>query len=293
VDERPSISVIIPARNVGSTLADQLRALSRQRVPVPWEIVVADNGSTDDTPSVAASFARDLPLTVVDASGRLGANHARNRGVAAARGELLCFCDGDDLVHDGWLAAYHASRDDWDLAGGAVDLCTLNSHEVQSWSGRWNIDGRPSIGGWLTTINGCNFAVHREVHARVGGFDERYLAGGDDLEFGYRAQLAGHRLGYVPDAAVAYRLRPTLRATARQRYHLGRCRARLYRQYRAYGLRRRSWRFAVRQWQRLGGQVPRLVRATPTARGQWVVDAAFLAGLIVGSLRAGTVYVAE
>ena len=294
VDE-PAISVIIPARDVAPVLPEQLRALSRQRIPVPWEVVVADNGSTDGTPEVALRLARELPLPVplrvVDASVRPGANHARNRGVAAARGDLLCFCDGDDVVQDGWLAAYHATCGDWGLAGGRVDVRSLNPDDVLAWSAREKFDGLPSIGGWLRTINGCNFAVHRSVHAAVGGFDERYLAGGDDLEFGYRVQLAGYRLAYVPGATVAYRLRRSVRATARQRYHFGRCRARLYRQYRAHGMPRRSWRFTTRRWLRLGRELPDLTE--PRTRGRWLVDASFLAGMVVGSLAARTLYVSE
>src|SRR5690606_10578144 len=100
LDGRPQISVVIPARDAARWIDAQLGALACQEVPVPWEVVVADNGSTDDTVARAEAWADRLPVRVVDASGRPGPNHARNQGTAAARGDLLLYCDADDVVQD-------------------------------------------------------------------------------------------------------------------------------------------------------------------------------------------------
>jgi glycosyltransferase involved in cell wall biosynthesis len=98
------ISVIIPAFNAEETIGDQLRSLSAQTWAGEWEVVVADNGSTDDTIARALEFAELLPdLRVVDASQRKGPSHARNVGAEAARGPFLIFLDADDVAQPGWL----------------------------------------------------------------------------------------------------------------------------------------------------------------------------------------------
>jgi glycosyltransferase involved in cell wall biosynthesis len=123
----PSVSVIIPVRNGEHVLGPQLEALAAQQVPVAFEVVIADNGSTDGTAALAESFRDRIPLLrVVDASIRPGINVARNAGARAALGELLLFCDADDLVQPGWIAAmWQASRTSPAL-GGALDEQLLN-----------------------------------------------------------------------------------------------------------------------------------------------------------------------
>ena len=107
------ISVVVPVRNGMPWIEEQIRALAAQRCDEPWEVVIADNGSTDGT----LEFARDWSAShdhflVVDASGLPGTSAARNAGVEVARGELLAFCDADDVVRPDWLAHCAAALDD-------------------------------------------------------------------------------------------------------------------------------------------------------------------------------------
>src|SRR3712207_4277359 len=84
------LSVVIPCLNAASTIAVQLAALSRQSWPGEWEVIVADNGSTDRSRRIAESYGDRLPgLRVVDASDRRGQAHARNLGAAAATGDAF------------------------------------------------------------------------------------------------------------------------------------------------------------------------------------------------------------
>ena len=100
------ISVIIPVRNGMPVLEEQLRALQAQRCDEPWEVVIADNGSTDDSLAFARDWASCHPnVVVVDASGLAGTSAARNAGVEVSHGEYLAFCDADDVVLAGWLHA--------------------------------------------------------------------------------------------------------------------------------------------------------------------------------------------
>jgi glycosyltransferase involved in cell wall biosynthesis len=86
-----SISVIIPARNAQSYLAEAIASVRSQTHPV-GEIIVVDNDSEDET----AALARDLGVTLVSES-RRGASHARNHGVSVAKGSFFAFLDADDL----------------------------------------------------------------------------------------------------------------------------------------------------------------------------------------------------
>src|SRR5512140_3870131 len=95
-DGPPMLSVIIACLNAATTLGTQLDALARQSSPVPWELLICDNGSTDATVAVALRYQDRIPgLRVVDASGVRGAGAARNQGAEEARGEWLAFCDAD------------------------------------------------------------------------------------------------------------------------------------------------------------------------------------------------------
>src|ERR1700678_1621886 len=121
------ISVVVPVRDGLPWMEEQLRALVEQESPQPWEIVVVDNGSTDQSLAVARRWAESEPrIRVVDAPGASGPGAARNVGVRAARGELLAFCDADDVVQTGWLSAFAEPLAGADVAGGVFDNWSLN-----------------------------------------------------------------------------------------------------------------------------------------------------------------------
>src|SRR4030066_1864890 len=105
------LSVIIPAFNAAGTIAQQLESLATQRWSEPWEVIVANNRSTDNTVEIVNSFRGRIPnLCVIDAPERPGGAYAINIGGRSARGEPLAFCDADDIVCDGWVAAMGDAR---------------------------------------------------------------------------------------------------------------------------------------------------------------------------------------
>ena len=119
----------MPCWNTARFIGTQLEALARQKVDDPWEVIMADNGSSDDSRRIAEAFAAKLPLRIVDASQRRGAAHARNFGVLKAIGDVVVFCDSDDEVGEGFLAAMGRALRQHELVACRFDFARLN-HKV-------------------------------------------------------------------------------------------------------------------------------------------------------------------
>ncbi len=217
------LSVVIAAFDAARTLDQQLAALSRQRVDATWEVLIADNGSTDGTRELAAAWADRLPrLRVIDASARRGAGAARNIGVEAATGRDVVFCDADDVVADEWLAAMHRALTRHSLVAGRFDGTLLNTDRVRrsrtlpQQDGLQHTDPFPA---WAHAGAG-NLGMRRELFRAVGGFDPDALFL-EDTDLCWRLRLAGVPVAWVPDALVHVRLRGTLRSAFGQGYHYG------------------------------------------------------------------------
>jgi glycosyltransferase involved in cell wall biosynthesis len=278
------VSVIIPVRNAAAHLPNQLGALAAQSYAGAWELVVADNGSTDQTVAVAHKWVDRIPnLRVIDASRRVGINCARNEGARAANGDLLLFCDADDEATSGWIEGMVTIARSCDLIGGRLDRQTLNDPVVTKWRSPGPEDRLPVGYAFLEYAEGANVGIWSSVLHELGGWNEDYIIGGDDIELSWRAQLAGYRLGFAPDGVVRYRYRMSLMAAARQMFRYGYNEPRLRRDFGRrgvprYGLRRRLvdlLRFGGRSWHVLGSR---------QMRGQWACTAAYGAGRIWGGL---------
>jgi glycosyltransferase involved in cell wall biosynthesis len=280
------VSVIIPVRNGADTIAEQLAALAGQRFGGAWEVVVADNGSTDATRAIAERWAERLPsLRVVDASQRAGSSYARNRGAEEAAGDFLAFCDADDVVAPEWLDALVGAARTFDAVTGPQDATVINPPEVQAW--RPPRSRALPRGRYLPYAPSCNLGVWKRTFAATGGFSEEYPQA-HDVEWSWRAQLAEYTLGYAPGAVVHYRYRTGTRGILRQAYVTGLDVARLYRDYRAKGLERASLGRAARRWLWLLVRLPYL--ASADRRGIWVRRAGESAGRLVGSIRFRVLY---
>ncbi|ANC32716.1 Putative glycosyltransferase EpsH [Isoptericola dokdonensis DS-3] len=231
----PVLSVVVAAFDAEDTLPDQLSALRDQRPDVPWEVLVCDNGSRDATRELVESWRRHLPeLRLVDASARRGPAAARNIGVAAARAPWIAFCDADDVVGSGWVDAVLRALADHEFVAGRFDVERLrgSSRFHVTWSPQ--LDGltvRPSLPG-LVTAGAGNMAMHKAVFTAVGGFDEGARTAEDD-DLCLRAQLAGHRLTWVPSMVLHVRRRSGFASVLRQAYAYGQGARRLEHRYAA------------------------------------------------------------
>jgi GT2 family glycosyltransferase len=108
--------------------------------------------------------------------------------------------------------------------------------------------GLPDTLGFLPWAEGANLAFRRLVFDQLGGFDEGFRAGGDEVEFAWRAQLAGFRLGAAPRAVMYYATRQGTLSTFRQFVGYGRGHVRLYLQFASEGMTAPSPRAVMGRW---------------------------------------------
>ncbi|MDR0673535.1 MAG: glycosyltransferase [Zoogloeaceae bacterium] len=189
------ISVVIPmfneARHIGRTLASIRRAADFARIEC--ELLVVDNGSTDDGPRIAvAQGARVLDYPGIS----IGA--LRNRGVEAATGDGLAFVDADIEVPPDWLTVW---RDIHDRRSADVLALVCDIPADAPWFARvWQYRGNRRARDWLATSNLC---MPRSWFLRVGGFDEG-LRTSEDKDFTLRLHRVGARLLSLPAPKVIH-----------------------------------------------------------------------------------------
>jgi glycosyltransferase involved in cell wall biosynthesis len=284
------LSVVIPCLNGAHVLGRQLSALADQEYAGDWEVVVADNGSSDGSTELAKSFERRIAsLTVVDASARRGQAYARNVGAEAAAGDALLFVDADDAVAPGYLAAMAEALSQHDFVAAHGDGESLNPDWVRG-TRRLDrhADGLPNSFDFLPFSGGGLIGIRRDAFERVGGFDADHWRSGQDIDFCWRVQLAGVELHPAPGATVHIAYRATLRSQYRQGRHYGRGEVFLYRKFRAAGMPGPTWKQTLWRWYQLAR---RLVRVrTKADLGKWLRDAGRSMGRLQGSAHHRVMY---
>lgn len=270
------ISIIVPVRNGLPWVEDQLHAIAAQGNDHDWELLVVDNGSTDGTAAVVDAFVEAHPWSRrVDGAGLAGAAAARNVGARAARGDLLAFCDADDVARPSWVAACVDALGSADIVAGVFDFTTLNGLAPAPATAASN-EQLPFLPFGLS----ANLAVHRVAFEAVGGFDEA-LVTGEDVDLCWRLQLAGYRFALAPDAVVAKRDRAGFTQVFTQAMAYGRGAPVLYRRHRQSGATR-NLRGAARSWLWLVAHLPQVATSGPQ-RNQWARGAGMRVGRLVGS----------
>jgi glycosyltransferase involved in cell wall biosynthesis len=275
------VSVIIAAYNAAHTLPDQLAALEAQTFDGDWEIIIADNASTDGTAHVVQEWHVRFPrVRLVDASGGRGPGYARNVAVARSRGELIAFCDADDIVDPRWLEELVKAAHHYDAVGGRM---TTLKDPLGQW--RWREvpeSGLLTLLDFMPFAETANLAVWRDALDVVGGVP-LHLSG-QDVALCWNLQIRGYRLGFAPEAEVHRRTRSGLGPMLRQWHRYGVAHAELYKEFRHYGAQRRDGRATLRTWIRLARQF-RLLIAGPSTRSLWLAMLAMETGHLRGALR--------
>lgn len=212
----PLLSVIIPTRNRSERLAHTLDTIARQEKPDLFEVVVVNNGSTDDTADVIARAAAntDITLTHVDEP-KVGVGSATNSGVREARGKYILRLGDDTTPQRSDLFAEHLSlheeqRDErFAVLGRIVWAGLANQSEFMRWldSGGPQFHYHEISAGWVAPRNyfyGSHVSLSKAALLEVGGFDERFVESLDDIELGYRLEEWGLQLEYHPELVVEH-----------------------------------------------------------------------------------------
>jgi len=199
----PRVAVIVAVYNGARTLPDCLASLRRLDYPAEHlELIVVDNASTDATPRLLA--AAGAPFRVCHEV-RRGPAAARNRGLAAATGEVVAFTDADCTVDPGWLRHLVAPLTDptVGIVGGRI-LSRRPCNLIEAFGERIHDHARAMYEFVPPYAITMNWASRRAVLESVGRFNAA-LPRGSDVECSYRVVAAGYRLVYAPRAVIYHR----------------------------------------------------------------------------------------
>jgi len=214
------VSVIIPARNAARTLPSCLRALAGQTLAQGrFEVIVVDDGSTDETAAVAAEHgARVVQIANV------GPASARNQGVEAAEGSILVFTDADCAPEPDYLVEILRPFEHADVVATKgvyrTDQSTWTARFVQAeYESRYRIMRRLESIDFVDTYAA---AYRRAAFEAVGGFDESFpLPSVEDQELSFRLARGGARMVFCPDAVVTHRHANSFGAYFRKKVKIG------------------------------------------------------------------------
>jgi len=186
----PSVSVVIPAYNYGPFLGEAIESALAQTYQ-PLEVIVIDDGSTDNTPEVAASYGSRIRFVRTP---NKGVSAARNAGIEISKGDLIAFVDADDR----WLPNKLEIQIPHFLSDPAVGLVHAGNrvfdNETAATLCEPPVDSTASLHDLLKccAVSASAVVVPRRIFKETGGFDER-LAGGEDWDMWLRI-AAGYKV---------------------------------------------------------------------------------------------------
>jgi glycosyltransferase involved in cell wall biosynthesis len=227
-DGTPAFSVVMAAHDSARTIRAAIESVRLQTRP-DWELLVVDDGSTDDTAAIAAGVADERVRLLSQANG--GPSSARNAGLRASRAPVVCTLDSDDL----WLPHYLETVGSVLAEDDAVDVVYTDAWVLDDVRGRVRRTTemhyqRPPSGGddppaFLLELLQRNFvynsvALRRRVLERVHGYDER-LWTGEDWELWLRIAAAGFRFHRVASPLAVHRDHPGTLSSDAERMRRG------------------------------------------------------------------------
>ena len=228
-------TIAICTRNGGHRLQENLPHFENLDDP-NFEIVIIDDGSSDDTQSLVQEFivgsALSCRLLTQEPSGlSLARNHAAREG----KGEFIAYIDDDARPHRRWLEALRQAfaQNPRAVAAGGPNLAPIPTSRQNAVVTACSGNASHILFDDITAehLPGCNFALRREPLLEMGGFDKTFHAAGDDVDVCWRLLDAGHELAFHPAACVFHDRRPTVRGFLRQQKGYGEAEALLYQKH--------------------------------------------------------------
>jgi O-antigen biosynthesis protein len=215
----PSVSVIVCAYNAAATIDDCLSALGRVDYP-DVEVIVVDDGSTDDTAERTLAYPWARLIRVPNG----GLSAARNVGLHAAAGEIVAYVDADVRVEPCWLTYLVQPFADRNVAaaGGPNVVPADDGWFAQCVARSPGAPNHVLLDDRIAEhVPGCNLAIRREALLQIGGFDPIFLRAGDDVDVCWRLQEDGRDVAFSPAALVWHHHRGSLAAYWRQQVGYG------------------------------------------------------------------------
>jgi len=213
-------TVIVCTHNRGRLLSEGLPEILAQQLPAgPYEVLVVDNASTDDTPDRFGDLLERYPGRIrYIREDRLGLSSARNAGIRHANGRIVAFIDDDAVPDHGWLASLVSALEDPMVAcaGGPVipllqgDLPPWFSASLETYISVFDKGSEPVPLTYNEYPRGVNIAFRKTVFRGVGLFSVsfgrkgRSLMSYEEIELCYRIERAGWTILYVPGASVRH-----------------------------------------------------------------------------------------
>jgi glycosyltransferase involved in cell wall biosynthesis len=185
-----NVSLVIPAHNEAQYLGRCLLSVVKSKHPSLHEIIVVDNASSDTTSEVALEF----PGVRVIREDKKGSNHARQKGLEVASGDIIAFVDADTELPEGWFEAivkeFSKDKKLVCLSGPYkyYDLTSLHRMMIRIY---WNFVAYPTYLAVGYMVVGGNFAARRSSLEQIGGFDTTISFYGDDTDVARRLNKVG------------------------------------------------------------------------------------------------------
>ena len=219
----PRVSVVVCNYNGGATLDETLSSLAHLRYP-DYEVVLVDDGSTDDSLAIAARHRDHVRLVVHDGHRNLGLSASRNVGAEVASGEIVAYIDSDAFADADWLHYLVATMLAGGYAGaGGPNLTPASDGLIAQFLAM--CPGNPTHvlldNVRADHLPGVNMAFRRDLLLALGGFDPVHRAAGDDVDLCWRLRDQGLTLAFSPAAIVWHHRRPSLRRYFRQQAGYG------------------------------------------------------------------------
>lgn len=200
------MSVVVPVFNGSRTVSQMVECLLKQRL-TPHEIIIVDDGSTDDTLKVLQHFGAQITVLSQPNGGPAS---ARNRGIRVATGDFIAMTDSDCLPDSDWLVSLLAGFDSPHVGGVGGIVKGVNRKLISAYVDAIRLlDPGKSAEGEVKHLVTANACFRRDALIKAGLFDERFR-NAEDIELSRRLYDLGQQLKAVDDAVVLHYHKPTL-----------------------------------------------------------------------------------
>ena len=225
------ISIVIPVYNAQKTILDCLKHCLSQDYAGDYEIIVIDDGSSDDSAKIIKSFGEKIKYIFQE---NAGPARARNTGWKNSLGEIVIFTDSDCLVPENWLKKLltgFESDEKIAVVQGSYDIANKGNlvAEIINFDIREKHKKMPKL---IKNLASYNIAVKKGVLEEVDGFSTSFLApSAEDTDLSYRIIKLGYKIAFVYDSQVAHYHTETLNKYLKEQSRHGYWRIKLYKDH--------------------------------------------------------------